>query len=164
MPLAGFEAANGAFSLTMAVLIGTLGSALGGAAWYVLARRLGSDRFGDWADKYGRWLTISSAEVKRGEAWFRRWGAMSVFVGRALPGVRGVICVPAGLAGMSAPRFLLWSTLGALVWTAFLAAAGYVLKSNYSAANRWIGPLGGVFVLVCVGAYGVRLVRSSPKS
>ncbi len=163
LPLAGFEAARGVIDPWGAVLVGTVGSTVGGAAWYLLARRLGADRFGLWADRYGRWLAISRRDVVKAEGWFARWGALGVFVGRALPGVRGVVCVPAGLARMPFATFLACSSLGALVWTCVLTFAGYVLKADFARLEQWTKPITLVFLGLCLAAYMVRILRSRPK-
>ena len=160
MPLAGFEAAQGAIDPWAAILAGTVGSTIGGAAWYLLARRLGVDRFALWADRYGRWLAISRQDVVKAQHWFKRWGALGLFVGRALPGVRGVVCVPAGLARIPLATFLACSSLGALVWTCLLTFAGFVLKANFARLEQWTRPITAVFLGVCLTAYLVRIFRS----
>ena len=162
MPMAGFEAARGAFNPVWAVLAGTLGSLLGGAVWYGLGRRLGLERMKRWASRGGRWLTLSPDEVARGHAWFQRWGAPAVCIGRALPGVRGFICIPAGVARMRFRQFLIWSSLGALIWSTLLVLAGYALKARYGQVERWLNPVTDGFLIICLGAYLVRVVRYKP--
>lgn len=164
MPLAGFQASQGVINAWAAIAAGTAGSTLGGAAWYLLARRLGVDRFGLWSDRYGRWLTISRADVLRAERWFKRWGALGLFVGRALPGVRGVVCIPAGLVRMPLIMFLACSSLGALVWTCLLTAAGFVLKANFPSLEQWTNPITIAFIGVCLTTYIVRVVNNLRRS
>lgn len=62
--------------------------------------------------------------------WFARRGWAAVFVGRLVPGVRTLISVPAGVAGMALIPFLLTTSLGTLLWTGLLVRAGYVLAGN----------------------------------
>jgi membrane protein DedA with SNARE-associated domain len=159
MPLAGFEAARGAMGLWWALAGGAAGSVLGGWAWYEIGRKLGLARVMRWADAGGRWVAVSSAELKRGDLWFRRWGAAAVFIGRTLPGVRGVICLPAGVAKMPRGAFLFWSTMGAGLWTVVLVFAGYQLKTHYSDVVGWVDPVTDGFVVLCLIVYGVRVVR-----
>ncbi|MHB1124470.1 MAG: DedA family protein [Ramlibacter sp.] len=88
-----------------------------------------------------------------------RHGASSVGFGRLVPGVRSVISMPAGVGQMPLARFLLWSAVGTLVWSAVLLALGYVLQSRYEQirdAIEWItrGVVGAM-----VAMYLWRVVR-----
>ncbi|MGI8839275.1 MAG: DedA family protein [Caulobacteraceae bacterium] len=159
MPMAGYEAAKGAFSPMAAILAGTVGSIVGGTVWYGIGRQLGLERLKRWADGGGRWITLSPDEVTRGHAWFQRWGPAAVCIGRALPGVRGVICIPAGIARMPFWPFLLWSSLGALIWTTLLVLAGYGLNAEYRLVEHWLNPVTDGFVALCLIVYAVRVAR-----
>src|SRR3712207_7925500 len=55
------------------------------------------------------------------DAWFDRHGSKAVFFCRLVPGIRSLISIPAGFAGMNLFQFLLYSALGALIWTTVLA-------------------------------------------
>ena len=46
-----------------------------------------------------------------------------------IPGIRHLISIPAGLAKMPYHTFLLYTTLGAGVWTIILAALGWYLHA-----------------------------------
>ncbi len=159
MPMAGFEAERGALSLPLAVLAGTVGSIVGGTAWYGVGRALGLERLSRWTARGGRWLTLSPEDVVRGQAWFQRWGRAAVCVGRALPGVRGVICIPAGIVRMPFWRFLLWSSVGAALWTTMLTGAGYVLAERYTQVEKWLNPVTDLLVAACVAVYALRVLR-----
>ena len=58
---------------------------------------------------------------------FNRYGAVTTFVCRLIPVIRQLISIPAGLSGMPLGKFTLFTGLGAGIWTAILAATGYVL-------------------------------------
>ncbi len=163
LPLAGFEASQGAFPPVAAIAAGAAGSILGGVAWYGLGRRLGLERFRRLAARGGRWLAITPREVDQANAWFRRNAALAVCLGRAIPGVRGVICLPAGMARMPFASFLLWSSIGAALWSAVLVGAGLVLGQRYAAVELWVNPVADAFFGVCVAAYLWRVVRPSGR-
>ena len=84
--------------------------------------------------------------------------AGAVFFGRLVPTVRTLISVPAGLARMPLPKFLLWSALGSLAWTSLLAVAGYVLEARYKQVEDWINPVSTAVVLALVAIYLWRVV------
>ena len=161
LPMAGFEAARGAFNPYAAALLGTLGSVIGGFAWYWFGWRIGAERLGRWAGRTGRWFALSSRDVDRGQAWFSRWGAAAVCIGRALPGVRGFICIPAGLAHMPVKSFLIWSSIGAMAWSSLLVFAGFELGRRYTAVDKWMSPGVDLLLAVAVGIYLYRVVNYS---
>jgi membrane protein DedA with SNARE-associated domain len=156
MPLAGFEAARGRFSLVGVVVAGTLGATAGAVFWYEVGRRIGCERLSHWADRRGRWLGFSADDVARSVAWFERYGGWAVFLGRLAPGVRTFISVPAGVAVMPRTVFLAWTTAGTVLWTGLLAGAGHVLHSQYDRVEDWTNPVANA---VFAGAVGLYLYR-----
>lgn len=158
MPFAGFAAARGQLHPLGAVLAGVLGSVLGTLPWYWAGRRLGSQRLKAWARCHGRWLAVSAEDIEHGERWFARHGARSVMLGRLVPALRSVISAPAGVAAMAPGPFLLWSSLGTALWTALLAALGYLLEDRYAEVGHWLEPLTRIFVVGCVLAYLYRVL------
>ena len=79
--------------------------------------------------RLGHMCLIDEAKVQHAESYFDKHGAVSTFVGRLVPAVRQLISIPAGLARMSLGRFVLYTSLGAGVWNAILAALGYYMAS-----------------------------------
>lgn len=153
MPLAGFNAAQGRMGLVGVILAGTLGSLAGAVLWYLLGRAVGTARLRRLAARHGRWLTVTPGELDRADAWFDRHGGIAVFLGRLVPTVRTLISIPAGLSEMPLGRFLLWSGLGTLIWTTFLALAGYLLEDAYHRVENWVNPVSTVVVVGIVGLY-----------
>lgn len=151
MPLAGFTAARGELSLALVILAGTAGSIAGAVFWYYIGKRLGLARVKSLAARHGRWLTLSPDDVDHASGWFARHGGRAVFFGHLVPTVRTLISVPAGIANMPLPSFLVWSTLGTSLWTALLAGAGYLLQSQYELVADYLNPVStAVLVLIIV--------------
>jgi membrane protein DedA with SNARE-associated domain len=159
VPLAGFLAARGTFSLPLVIVVATAGSVAGATFWYWVGLAVGEHRLRQFAARHGRWLTISPSDVDRASDWFRRKGAWAVLIGRMLPGLRTLISVPAGVARMPLGRFLVYSTLGSLVWIGALAILGYVLESQYDRVADWIDPATWAVLGSVVGIYLWRLFR-----
>jgi membrane protein DedA with SNARE-associated domain/uncharacterized membrane protein YkvA (DUF1232 family) len=132
MPLAGFVAATGQLNPILVVLAGTLGSVLGALPWYYAGKWLGEERMCALAARHGRWLTLDDKDLGKAIRWFERHGRMAVLLGRLMPTVRTLISLPAGMARMPLAAFLLYSCIGSLLWTAALAAAGFLLESEYT--------------------------------
>lgn len=129
MPLVGVAAVSGRLSLFGATLAAIAGATAGATAWYLAARAYGPE----WlvaAGRHGRWLGLTSTMLHRPTEWFARRGGWTVFLARILPGMRVYISVPAGLAGMSLPRFLAFTSAGYSVWYGLLGTVGYALGLN----------------------------------
>lgn len=156
MPLAGLAAARGQFSLPGVIVVGVAGSVLGNVPLYLIGRRVGRDRFRAWIVDHGRWLLLSGGDVDRADAWFTRHGWLAVGFGRLVPGVRSLISLPAGFAGMSALPFLISTVVGSTLWCGILAATGFWFSRYVEPLGRWIdvlawAVLGVVVVLIALG-------------
>lgn len=144
MPLAGYLASSGDMSLWGAIVAGTAGSLLGALVLYWIGRKVGKERLMKFADRHGRWLTLSRNDIERASGWFDRHGGWAVFVCRLIPGLRSLISIPAGIQGMSLLPFLLYTAAGSLAWTALLVYLGYLLGGNFERVGDWVGPISNV--------------------
>lgn len=159
MPLAGFLASQGEMSFVAIAVAGTAGSAAGAGFWFWVGRRIDPDRLHDWVGRHGAWLAMTPDDLDRAKKWFRRRGALSVFIGRLVPVVRTLISVPAGVARMSPFRFAIYTLLGTGIWTTALAAGGWLLGQRFRAIEQYLGIITWVVIGVALVVYLVRVVR-----
>jgi len=153
MPLAGFAASRGRMTLWGAIVVGTAGSALGSLPVYALARIVGEDRLMALIQKHGKWLFLRERDLDRATRKFERHGKLAVFISQLLPGIRGLIAIPAGFDRMSVWLYELLNVAGSVVWCAALAAGGYVLGANYKKIEQYGSPIGwGLLGLVVIAA------------
>jgi membrane protein DedA with SNARE-associated domain len=160
MPLAGFTVAQGKMDLTIAILAGTIGTMAGTYVWYYLGRLVDYRRLEGWFDRYGKWIGTSGKDITKVNNWFNKHGRKAVFFGRMVPGIRTLISLPAGMNGMPLWTFTLYSTLGTLIWIAGLTAAGYFLGDNYSAIEKYLGPISKLVLFGLIGLFGYWLFKS----
>jgi membrane protein DedA with SNARE-associated domain len=166
MPLAGFTAARGDMNLVLAILAGWTGSILGAVFWFWIGRMVGEERLKHWAARHGRWLVLKPKEIDQACGWFQSHGGKAVLIGRLVPGVRTFISVPAGIADMNFGKFMLYSSLGTIIWTVLLALAGYYLESRYEEVSHWLGPVGKVVLVAVVASYLYKVAtfrKDTPK-
>lgn len=165
MPLAGFTVAQGKMNFLFAVVAGIVGTILGAFPWYYAGVFVGEERLKLLADKYGKWLTISSKDIEKANRWFERYGAKAVFLGRLVPGVRTLISLPAGLSKMPLLPFLIYSTIGTALWVTLLTGAGYLLGDHYDLVEQYLGPISKIVVVTLAIAFllwvGRRLLTRS---
>ena len=159
-PAAWKAAVTGEMNVFLVVLFATLGALVGAFINYYLAVWLGRPIVYRFANsRLGHMCLIDEAKVQNAEAYFDKHGAISTFIGRLVPAVRQLISIPAGLARMGLGRFVLFTSLGAGVWNAILAALGYYmasipgLQTEEAVMNKvkeYSSEIGIVFIVVAV--------------
>ncbi len=163
MPLAGFETARGRLSFVGVIIAGTVGSVLGGLPLYYAGYALGQDRLKKWVERYGKWVLLRGRDLERATARFSRNTFLAVTVGQLLPGVRGLISLPAGVARMNVALFLLANFIGTLVWCAVLVVAGRLLGAHFTRIHKFLGPTGWLILGLLVVALAFWLIRRRKK-
>ena len=111
----------------LVVIAATIGNTLGSLIAYAIGAYGGRP----FLERYGRYLLIRPHEIEAADRFFRKYGAATVFIGRLLPIVRTFISFPAGVARMPLVTFIVYSTLGAFVWSILLVFAGVQLGSRW---------------------------------
>lgn len=133
MPLAGWllvaDEDRGFGWVLLAGFYGAVGSLIGSLAEYYLSRAGGRPLI----EKYGKYVLVTRKDMERADRWFETRGEITIFIARMIPGVRGFISIPAGIARMNVIRFAIFTFLGAFPWTFGLAWAGWALGENYDA-------------------------------
>jgi membrane protein DedA with SNARE-associated domain len=164
MPLAGFTVQQGKLTLPLVILAGTVGSILGALPWYYVGRLVGEKRLRQWVDRHGKWLTLSGSDIDKSKQWFRKYGAAVVFFGRLIPGIRTFISIPAGFEEMSLLPFLLYSTVGTLLWVGLLGYAGFILGQNYQLVKQYLSPISLMVLVLLLAVLGIWFIRRRRKT
>ncbi|MBQ8607568.1 MAG: DedA family protein [Bacteroidaceae bacterium] len=129
-PAAWKSASDDSLNIYLVVIFATIGANIGALINYYLAKWFGRPLIYKFANsRIGHMCLIDEAKVQHAEEYFDKRGAMATFIGRLIPAVRQLISIPAGLARMKMSTFLLFTTLGAGIWNAILAAIGYYLST-----------------------------------
>ena len=122
--------AGSGMNIFVVTIVATAGALIGAIINYYLALWVGRPIVYKFANsRVGHALLIDEAKVHKAEVYFDEHGAISTFIGRLIPAVRQLISIPAGLARMKMGPFIIFTTLGALVWNSILAALGYLLST-----------------------------------
>ncbi|GGS12258.1 DedA family protein [Streptomyces aureoverticillatus] len=165
LPLAGFAASQGKFSLLSALLWTTVGSVVGALALYWVGALLGRDRTVAIA---ARLPLVKTADIEKTENWFARHGTKAVFFGRMIPIFRSMISIPAGIERMPLPVFLGLTTLGSLLWNSVFVLLGYGLGSRWHEVTDAVGLYSkavlGVVALAVVAFVAVRIRKAGRGS
>lgn len=151
LPFAGYLTQSGGLNLPLLILWSTVGSVVGALLLYWLGAAVGLDRA---VRLLARTHLVSRRDLEQGAGWFARHGAVSVLVGRLVPGVRSLISIPAGAARMHLGLFVLCTTIGSGVWNGVLIGLGAALGTQRHVIDQYLG----VLDWVVYGAVAVALV------
>jgi len=163
MPLAGFTVAKGQMDFIMVVIAGVVGTILGAFPWYYIGKFISEERLEHLADKYGKWISVTSKDIKKANNWFNEHGGKAVFFCRLVPGVRTLISLPAGINNMPLIPFTLYSTLGTTVWVTFLTFLGYKLGDHYELVDQYLGPVSKIVLAIIVIFFILWVVRKQMR-
>ena len=138
MPLGGFFVYREKLNFFILVFWGLLGTILGSLPWYYLGKLVNEKKLSKFLDKRGKYVGITSEDLSKSKLWFDKYGVSLVFWGRLVPGIRTLISVPAGMELMPLRKFLIWTTLGSLIWVAILTYAGFILGDNWQVIESYL--------------------------
>lgn len=125
---AGFLVSQNIFSFWPTIIIGTAAGIAGSVVSYYLGYKGGRDLILRHTAKGG----MGAKKMIAAKDWFENYGAIAIFTGRLLPGVRTFISLPAGIAQFPLPEFVILTILGTLPWTIFLVYVGSELGHNWT--------------------------------
>lgn len=82
-------------------------------------------------------------QLERGYEFFRRWGVLSVFIGRFFGPLRAVVPIVAGMMKMTQWKFQVANVISAIVWLPMLlvpgAVAGLYFKDVHNIGEKVFG-------------------------
>ncbi|WP_224332755.1 DedA family protein [Haloprofundus halobius] len=121
LPVAAGLLVSDPLSFALFVVSTTAGVTVGS----VVAYRIFGEKGRDTLEARGGAINVSERRLAFAQRWFEKWGESSVLWGRLLPVLRSVISLPAGFARMDWWRFVVYTTVGGLLFNAAVAAVVY---------------------------------------
>lgn len=152
MPFSGYLVSTGEFTLWGVSLAGAVGCVVGS----ILAYWVGYYGGRPMAEKYGKYVLITPHDLDIADKFFNKYGNFAVFFSRMLPVVRTFISLPAGIARMNFPKFIIYTFLGSLPFTYILAYVGKKLGDNWNTLGVYFHKFDviiGIIILVGVVWY-----------
>jgi len=155
MPFAGYLVSTGRFSLFWVSAAGAFGCVLGSVAAY-WAGVWGGRPF---IEKFGKYVLLSKKDLDVAERWFKKYGDWAIFFSRLMPIIRTFISLPAGIARMNFPRFVLYTFIGSFPWCFALAYIGKVLGENWHTIKGYFRGADVIIVVVIFVGIGFFIYR-----
>ncbi len=138
----------------VAIIAATLGDNLGFAIGYYGGRPL--------LARYQAFFRIRERTLERGEELFARYGAITVFFGRFVIGMRVIAGPLAGVLRMPWRTFMAFNFLGAALWVTVISAAGYLFGQHWEQLARDLKRL-DIVVAISIFLLAIFLWRRSRR-
>lgn len=119
--IAGTVVAVAGLNVHVLVLVLSVAAILGDSVNYAIGRYVGPKVF---SRPDSRW--IRQEHLRRTQAFYDRYGGVTIVIGRFVPIIRTFAPFLAGIAQMAYPRFLSYNVAGGVLWIASLTYAGYL--------------------------------------
>ena len=120
----------------------------GGTAGFMMMWYIGFTRGRSFLERRGRTRLFSTAQVARAQAWLERYGLWLIFANRFLSGIRSVIALTAGMAGMGWRQVAILGFLSMALWNGLLLGAGLLVGRNWGQVLEWLGLYNRLALLV----------------
>ena len=156
---AGALAATGQANVLVIIALAALGAMLVDHLWYLTITR-GSN----WLlDLYCR-LTRRQRNCRQEDAdYFRRYGSITIILGRFFTVVRVVAWPMAAANGVSYARFVVLDFVGATIWASIWVLLGWIVGEHWESAAHsvggWAALIGGVMLVTLAAPLVLRLWR-----
>ena len=128
LPFAGYLILAGQLNFWAATAVATVAGVLGSLVDYYIGRR--GVNFLSRRRVFGRFL-FSKGQMEVVASWFSRYGALTVFASRIIPGFRTIVSFPAGAVKMPLSKFVVCTATGCLIWNGLLIYLGYFLGAQW---------------------------------
>ncbi|RDW20907.1 DedA family protein [Oceanobacillus chungangensis] len=131
LPFGGFMTTNSDLTVFGVVIAATAGSILGAIILYGIGLMIDVETLEKIVDRWGHILRIKKEDIHKADAWFDKYGYWTVLFCRMIPLIRSLISIPAGMSNMKFGLFLLFTTIGTIIWNLILIYAGVMLGANW---------------------------------
>ncbi|MFP7492256.1 DedA family protein [Terribacillus saccharophilus] len=130
------------------IIAATIGAVIGAIILYGIGLLLDVERLEKIVGRWGHILRIKKEDIHKADAWFDKYGVWTIFLCRFVPVIRSLISIPAGMSNMNFPLFLIFTTLGTLIWNTVLVLLGMWLGESWTTVETYLGYYQDVVIVV----------------
>ena len=140
-------ASHGHVSILVVIALAAAGASVGGALGYLIGLKGGLPLIAH----YGGYVGIRRSHLAKAHEFFERYGSKTILFGRFIALLRTWAAVVAGAAAMSFPKFVIYNTIGSVVWAIVFGSVGYYFGRDLPLLHRYISRVSfGVFIVAAV--------------
>jgi membrane-associated protein len=139
----------GAFNVYIVFMLSVLGDMIGDAILYWLGYVFGIA----FVRKIGKYMGITESLVLRMEKYFEKHGGKTIFTVKATTGLCWATFTAAGIVKMDFKKFIKYSFLGGLAWSAFLVILGYFYGYMWAELKQYISWIGWIIASLALVSF-----------
>ncbi len=144
----GFVTTYTKLNIILMTLFATLGSLVGAILLYYIGKIFNYEKLQKLVSgKIGRILHLKKDDITRADKWFNQKGNIAVFFCRFIPLVRSFISIPAGMNKMNIVKFIIYTTIGSLIWNFVLILLGAKTKENWTSILKLLNTY-SIFIVI----------------
>lgn len=144
----GFVTTYTKLNIILMTLFATLGSLVGAILLYYIGKIFNYEKLQKLVSgKIGRILHLKKDDITRADKWFNQKGNITVFFCRFIPLVRSFISIPAGMNKMNIVKFIIYTTIGSLIWNFVLILLGAKTKENWTSILKLLNTY-SIFIVI----------------
>ena len=146
----GFMTTKSDLSFIGVTITSTIGSVVGAIVLYGIGAWIGERNLYRFVNRYGKFLRVKTKDIDRTIQWFDKYGYWTIFFCRFVPLLRSLISIPAGLTRMNLPLFMLFTTIGTLIWNIVLIYLGQAVGGNWHAIVYYMDIYSRIIYIVLI--------------
>lgn len=160
----GFMTTTTNLTVPGVIIAATLGSVIGAVILYGIGLLLDVERLEKIVDRWGHLLRVTKKDIHRADAWFDKYGYWTVFFCRMIPLIRSLISIPAGMSNMKFWLFILFTTLGTLIWNVVLVSLGAALGESWEEIVHYMDIYSNItYALIAIAGIGFLILFFSKR-
>ncbi|WP_088070980.1 DedA family protein [Gottfriedia luciferensis] len=130
------------------IFFSTLGSVVGALILFWIGTLLDIKKLEKIVDRWGHILRLTKKDIYKANEWFTKHGVWTVFFCRLIPLIRSLISIPAGMSRMNIWIFLLFTTLGSLIWNTILVYIGSSVGASWEKIVEYMDVYSNIIYLM----------------
>lgn len=141
---AGFLASQGFFNIYVLVPLLVIAAIGGDQAGYWMGGWVGRKLMNRKKESF----FFSKHNLERANKFYQKHGGKALIFARFIPAVRTFVPIVAGMARMEYKQFIIYNTVGGLLWAMGITLAGYFLGTAIPGVDKYLLPIIGLIVVI----------------
>jgi membrane protein DedA with SNARE-associated domain len=157
---AAIFAGIGQLNIYVVIIVGILAAIIGDNIAFAIGD-FGGKRI---IHKFGKYIFMPPDRYAKFEEFFNRNGGKVVIVARFIDGLRQLNGIIAGASDMKWLKFIIFNSIGAVIWVLTWTTVGYVGGSHIQTLLKYQAYASVIFILFIIGFIGWKVIKKKKET